>query len=166
MRFSLLVLAFLCMDGWGLAKSKPSSYRISTRIVPFINNLHARARTAIRQKNYNVASEIYKSILYRFPEHVEVPRKMLEDTYLLMALQHQREKRIEDARITFKEGLKRTSLSSKLLTALALMESKQEGRIYCARSIVKGVKKCDPERGVPLFKWKIFSDGDVPDEPE
>mmetsp|Transcript_17827 Transcript_17827/g.34529 ORF Transcript_17827/g.34529 Transcript_17827/m.34529 type:complete len:172 (+) Transcript_17827:94-609(+) len=142
----------------GQAAAAASSYRISQRVVPFINNLHARARSAIRQKNYKVASELYKSILYRFPEHVQVPPTALEDTYLLMALQHQREQRIEDARSTFQEGLKRTSLSSKLLTSLALMESKQEGRKRLAQNIVKAVEKMDPERGVPLHRWKMFSE--------
>lgn len=151
--------AAMCVHGMNVPAHKSTttcaSHRISNRVVPFIDNLHAKARSAIRDRRYRVASEIYKTILYQLPEHVDVPAKLLEDTYLLMALHKQREKQVEQARMMFGEGLKRIRNSPKLLTALALMESK-EGRMRTARCIVQLVKNWDPQRGEPLSKWKMF----------
>eukprot|EP00468_Gymnochlora_sp_CCMP2014_P014870 CAMPEP_0167770352 /NCGR_PEP_ID=MMETSP0110_2-20121227/17880_1 /TAXON_ID=629695 /ORGANISM="Gymnochlora sp., Strain CCMP2014" /LENGTH=212 /DNA_ID=CAMNT_0007659537 /DNA_START=25 /DNA_END=663 /DNA_ORIENTATION=- len=122
-----------------------SSSKISSRVAPFVSSLHAKARSAIRARRYHVASEIYKTILYQLPEWVDVPKEQLEDTYLLKALQDKREG----------EGMRVCSGSSKLLTALALLESKK-GDLETAKKIVRAVSIMDPARGVPLVKWKQF----------
>eukprot|EP00471_Norrisiella_sphaerica_P009682 CAMPEP_0184495996 /NCGR_PEP_ID=MMETSP0113_2-20130426/32884_1 /TAXON_ID=91329 /ORGANISM="Norrisiella sphaerica, Strain BC52" /LENGTH=167 /DNA_ID=CAMNT_0026882449 /DNA_START=269 /DNA_END=772 /DNA_ORIENTATION=- len=159
---SALVLLCLFQPSAAAAPSKslePSGTRISQRVGPFVNSLHAKARVAIREKRYKVASEIYKTILTQLPERVEIPASQLEDTYLLLALHNQRQKSIEDARKTFAQGLQkmRKTGSPKLLTALALMESKN-GRMKKAKYLVQYLRDQFPEKGESLAKWKMFNE--------
>eukprot|EP00466_Bigelowiella_natans_P009713 jgi/Bigna1/76411/fgenesh1_pg.41_\ len=152
---------------FSISGRRASCSRISQRVAPFVSGLHARARSAIReispsrlsfeQKRYTVASEIYNTIVHQLPEHVDVPEDLLEETYLLKALHDQRLERVQDARKTFSEGLRKTQRAPKLLTALALMESKN-GNMRRAKRLVKYIADVDPQRGALLAKWKIFAD--------
>mmetsp|Transcript_40933 Transcript_40933/g.65813 ORF Transcript_40933/g.65813 Transcript_40933/m.65813 type:complete len:178 (-) Transcript_40933:329-862(-) len=142
---------------FSISGRRASCSRISQRVAPFVSGLHARARSAIREKRYTVASEIYNTIVHQLPEHVDVPEDLLEETYLLKALHDQRLERVQDARKTFSEGLRKTQRAPKLLTALALMESKN-GNMRRAKRLVKYIADVDPQRGALLAKWKIFAD--------
>jgi len=142
---------------FSISGRRESCSRISQRVAPFVSGLHARARSAIREKRYTVASEIYNTIVHQLPEHVDVPEELLEETYLLKALHDQRLERVQDARKTFSEGLRKTQHAPKLLTALALMESKN-GNMLRAKRLVKFIADVDPQRGALLAKWKIFAD--------
>jgi len=129
------------------------------KLEPYLTRLHGRARTAIREGKHDVAAEIYNSILFRLPSvsGIEVCPATRERTFLLLALHMQRRKDISEARRIFNQGLVRFPHSSKLMVALALMESKH-GHLPKARSLVKKAAARDPENCGALLKWKIFQE--------
>lgn len=130
---------------------------LGTRTDPWMMRLHGRARQAIREGKHDVAGEIYMSILYRMPEVTEVSPAAREKTYLLLALHEQRKQNLIAARKVFWEGIRCFPHSSKLLVALALMESKH-GRVDKAQRLLKIVAHLD-QKAAPVLRWKIFQEG-------
>uniref|UniRef100_A0A7R9UDI7 Tetratricopeptide repeat protein n=1 Tax=Pinguiococcus pyrenoidosus TaxID=172671 RepID=A0A7R9UDI7_9STRA len=128
---------------------------IGARMEPRVTRLHSRARAAIRDGQYDLATELYNSILYRMPRRGDVSPATIERTYLLLALHEQRKGRVDVARRIFNEGIVHFPHSTKLLVALALMESKN-GYVDKAIKLVKKAAVRNPERCAMVLKWKIF----------
>ncbi|CAM9222526.1 unnamed protein product [Phaeothamnion confervicola] len=118
-----------------------------------VARLHLSARKAIKRGRPVWARSFYELVMYHWNER---PCDCaLAQSYLLLGLLEQKEKRPHNARAAFREGCARCPRCARLYQAWALFESKQ-GNLRRARQLIERAVRLDASLK-DVLRWRIFA---------